>query len=68
MELYFNSLSDFFAMGGHGYYIWLCYAIVFIAFLVQYFFAVKGVAHSKKILKRHFKRLATRQETEQSKN
>lgn len=25
--MYFDSFSDFVAMGGHGLYVWLCYAI-----------------------------------------
>ncbi len=31
MTPYFNNLSDFIAMGGHGSFVWLCYAIVFIS-------------------------------------
>ncbi|WP_210395707.1 heme exporter protein CcmD [Motiliproteus sediminis] len=25
--MYFDSFSDFIAMGGHGLYVWLCYGI-----------------------------------------
>lgn len=31
MTFQFNSISEFFAMGGYGFYVWLSYAISFIA-------------------------------------
>ena len=33
MTPYFKSMSEFIAMGGHGYYVWLCYALTVIAIL-----------------------------------
>lgn len=30
MTFQFNSLSDFFAMGGYGFYVWLSYGITFL--------------------------------------
>ena len=27
MTPYFKSMSEFIAMGDHGYYVWLCYAL-----------------------------------------
>lgn len=31
MTPYFKTLGDFLAMGGHGFYVWLCYAMTFLA-------------------------------------
>lgn len=31
MTFQFNSISDFFAMGGYGFYVWLAYGISFAA-------------------------------------
>lgn len=31
MTFQFNSISEFFAMGGYGFYVWLSYAITFVA-------------------------------------
>ncbi|MPX75791.1 heme exporter protein CcmD [Moraxella catarrhalis] len=33
MTPYFKSMSEFIAMGDHGYYVWLCYALTAIAIL-----------------------------------
>jgi len=29
MSFYFSSWADFFAMGGHGLYVWLAYGVFF---------------------------------------
>lgn len=31
MTFQFNSISEFFAMGGYGFYVWLSYAMTFVA-------------------------------------
>ncbi len=31
MTFQFASISDFFAMGGYGFYVWLAYAITFVS-------------------------------------
>lgn len=31
MKFQFDSISDFFAMGGYGFYVWLAYGITFAA-------------------------------------
>lgn len=31
MKFQFDSISDFFAMGGYGFYVWLAYGITFVA-------------------------------------
>ncbi|TDQ59653.1 heme exporter protein D [Mesocricetibacter intestinalis] len=32
--MFFDNWSDFFAMGGYGFYVWLAYAVSFIALLL----------------------------------
>lgn len=32
--MFFQSWSDFFAMGGHGFYVWLSYGISMLAILL----------------------------------
>jgi heme exporter protein D len=31
--MYFQSMADFWAMGGHGFYVWLAYGISVIIFI-----------------------------------
>lgn len=31
MNFQFDSISDFFAMGGYGFYVWLSYGLTFLA-------------------------------------
>lgn len=31
MTFQFNSFSEFFAMGGYGFYVWLSYGLTFLA-------------------------------------
>ncbi|WP_301098579.1 heme exporter protein CcmD [Otariodibacter sp.] len=48
MTFQFESISDFFAMGGYGFYVWLAYGISFftIAILIWY-----SKSEPKKLLK-----------------
>lgn len=39
MTPYFKTFSDFLAMGGHGFYVWLCYGITFAALFGLIIFA-----------------------------
>jgi heme exporter protein D len=56
MNIYFESVSDFFAMGGHGFYVWTCYLVVFVCFVIQTFRLVTGLTSAKKKLKRYYER------------
>lgn len=56
MKLYFESFSDFIAMGGHGFYVWLCYAIVAVALVGQYVIAKRSESQAKQTLKRFYAR------------
>ncbi|MGX5202373.1 heme exporter protein CcmD [Aliikangiella sp. IMCC44632] len=54
--MYFDSFSDFIAMGGHGVYIWACYLIVFIALILQFKFAQKVLFKNAKAVDRFYRR------------
>lgn len=53
----FSDLEAFFAMGGHGLYVWLAYGIGFVVFLVA---AINPVLQKKRIIK-ELKQLQRRQ-------
>jgi len=58
--MYFNSFEEFIHMGGHGFYVWLCYALVSFA-LVGYFLYSKSLtAASKKELFNFYRRMDAR--------
>lgn len=63
--MFFDSFSDFLAMGGHGFYVWLAYgiaAVIFIFNVVSPLMRKKQfIAQQKRRLKRE-QRLAERQE------
>ena len=65
--MYFDSFSDFFAMGGHGFYVWISYAIVLLS-LLFYFVSSKNLSKkNRQILLSHFERLeATERNSEGS--
>lgn len=44
----FNSISEFIAMGGYGFYVWLSYGLTFLALIIV---LVNSVAKKNKILK-----------------
>lgn len=50
MTPYFDSISDFMHMGGHGFYVWLCFFLVIGSVLV-------GVGYIKSERKRAIKQL-----------
>lgn len=60
MSLYFNTLADFVAMGGHGFYIWLAYTIVILALVLQAVYFRWLLPHSKQKLSAYYKRLDAR--------
>lgn len=43
----FESFSDFIAMGGHGFYVWLSYAIALVIVVIN---IVSPVMQKKKVL------------------
>ena len=62
--MYFESFADFIDMGGHGFYVWLCYAIVLGSLIIQLVYAKGGVKRSKRWLKAYYRRLSLREETQ----
>lgn len=58
--LYFNSLTDFFAMGGHGFYIWISYAIVLGALVIQTLTARSALNRTMKNIVKYYRRAETR--------
>ncbi|GAL33224.1 cytochrome c-type biogenesis protein CcmD [Vibrio maritimus] len=46
--MHFESLSDFFAMGGYAAYVWSAFGITFLAMLILW---VMSVSRGKKLLK-----------------
>lgn len=60
----FDSLADFFAMGGYGFYVWLSYGITFIALLVL---IVNSIARKKDIFKNVEQRLSREQRIKKAK-
>lgn len=58
MTPHFESFSEFIQMGGHGFYVWLCYALVFGSVLF-------GLWYAKSERTRTLKRLARNQARKQ---
>jgi len=61
----FNSLADFFAMGGYGFYVWLAYGISFLGLLVL---IIDTLVKRKKILKAVNQRIAREKRIKKAKN
>ncbi len=40
--MHFESLSDFFAMGGYGFYVWLSYGVTFALLITLTVVSVRG--------------------------
>lgn len=63
----FDSISEFIAMGGYGFYVWLSYGLTFLALIIL---IINSVAKKNKILKeveqRHLReqRMKSAQNTE----
>lgn len=61
----FNSLADFFAMGGYGFYVWLAYGISFLGLFVL---IINTLVKRKKILKAVNQRIAREERIKKAKN
>ncbi len=59
---YFNNLSDFFAMGGHGAFVWASYAITWLGLLGLIAYSVS----QRRNLFRDIERQQARQQQRQS--
>lgn len=54
----FDSLAEFFAMGGYGFYVWLSYGLTFLALLIL---VINSITKKNKILREVEKRLTREQ-------
>lgn len=53
MTPYFGSFSEFLQMGGHGFYVWLCYGLTFAAMLGLVIYAARERKRVLEQLHRH---------------
>ncbi|MBR0573188.1 MULTISPECIES: heme exporter protein CcmD [Pasteurellaceae] len=60
--MFFQSWSDFFNMGGYGFYVWIAYGISFVAILVL---GLQSIS-SKKALFKEIKREQERKQRQQN--
>lgn len=58
MTFQFNSLSDFFAMGGYGFYVWLSYGITFLVIGLLVWQSRREVKQTLKLAKKEAAREA----------
>lgn len=61
----FDSLNDFFAMGGYGFYVWLAYGLSFLSLAVL---IINTLYAKHKLLKRVSLRLAREQRIKNAQN
>ncbi|WP_027848013.1 heme exporter protein CcmD [Marinospirillum minutulum] len=58
--MYFNSLSDFINMGGHGLYVWSSYALTLVLLLSSVLLPWLNLKRTRKQLSRQLAREAAR--------
>ena len=61
----FNSLADFFSMGGYAFYVWLAYGISFSALFVL---VTNTIFKRKKILMKVEQRIVSQQRIKNARN
>ena len=61
MNFYFSNMDSFLAMGGHGFYVWLAYAITFVALGFYFVFSASLTKRKQKELVKFYQRLESRQ-------
>lgn len=61
----FDSFSEFIAMGGYGFYVWLSYGLTFLALILL---IINSIAKKNKILKNVEQRLSREQRIKKAKN
>lgn len=61
MNIYFSSLADFFAMGGHAAYVWICYAVVLLLLVAQLLVIRLSFKKQQKQLKRYYQQIESAQ-------
>jgi len=61
--MYFNNISEFIEMGGHGFYIWLSYAIVLSLMVFYYIYSKRLAKRQEHDLIIFYRRMNSRNET-----
>jgi len=61
--MYFNTINEFIEMGGHGFYIWLSYAIVLGLMGFYYIFSKRLTKKQEQALTKFYRRMNSRNET-----
>jgi len=64
-KMAFDSIGEFLAMGGYGFYVWLAYALTFLALILV---TVSSFLKRNKILKNVEQRLAREQRIKKAQN
>lgn len=52
MTFQFNSISEFFAMGGYGFYVWLSYGVTFLAVAILIWQSKQEIKNTLKLAKK----------------
>ncbi|XAW89032.1 heme exporter protein CcmD [Vibrio sp. CDRSL-10 TSBA] len=63
--MYFDSISDFFAMGGYAGYVWSAFGITFVSLLILW---VASVRRSRTLLKQVEAKIARQARIDAAKN
>jgi len=58
--MYFQSFQEFVEMGGHGFYVWLCYGIVLFSMLSYFFYSIQLAKSNQKELVKFYTRMDAR--------
>ena len=58
--MYFTNIKDFIEMGGHGFYVWMSYFIVFSLMLFYYVFSNRLAKKRTQELSKFYRRIESR--------
>ncbi len=56
-KLHFNSIEEFLAMGGHGFYVWICYGVVLFSLVFYFYYSKHKEKQRIDELKKFYQRL-----------
>jgi len=58
--MYFHNFEEFIEMGGHGFYVWLAYAVVLFALVAYFVYSNRSAKSYQKNLVKFYKRMDSR--------
>lgn len=61
--MYFQSFKEFIEMGGHGFYVWLCYAIVLSVLSFYYVYSKRKIYKQQMELVKFYQRMDSRSQS-----